>query len=145
MKGQRWTAGVFALLLFFGGAAAGILGDHYYSASVVSAKTTADMRHRYLSEMESTLKLSTAQVTALETIMDETKAKYRAVRDSYRPAMLEIKNEHTARIKSILTAQQIPAYEKLLSEREQRAREQDERDRRDEQRRAEARRTQAGH
>ena len=99
--------------------------------------------HRYVAEMESKLKLTTAQVKQLEAIMDDTKAKYKAVRDSYKPAILQVKNQHVQEVKSILTAQQIPAYEKLLSEREQRAREQDERERRDEQRRAAQHKTQA--
>ena len=47
------------------------------------------------------------------------------MRDSYQPQMLKIKQEHIERVKSILTAEQIPAYEKLVAEREQRAREQE--------------------
>ena len=82
--------------------------------------------------MQDRLKLTPAQVTQLETIMHETKAKTRAVRDSYQPQMLKIKQDHIERVKAILTPEQIPAYEKLVAEREQRSREQDERDRNDE-------------
>lgn len=79
--------------------------------------------------MQDRLKLTPAQVTQLETIMHETKAKTRAVRDSYHPQMLQIKQEHIARVRSILTPEQIPAYEKLVAEREQRSREMEEHDR----------------
>jgi hypothetical protein len=143
MKRAQWTGLALAALLFFGGAAVGVLADRYYTMTEVSAKTSETYRHRYVAEMESKLKLTTTQVKQLEGIMDDTKARYRAVRESYRPAILQVKSEHIALVKSILTAQQIPGYEQLLKEREQRAREQDERDRREEQRRAAARKAQA--
>jgi hypothetical protein len=143
MKREKWTGLALATLLFFGGAAVGVLANRYYTTTAVSAKTSETYRHRYVAEMESKLRLTTAQVKQLEVIMDETKAKYKAVRDSYKPAILQVKNEHVQEVKSILTAQQIPAYEKLLSERERRAREQDEQERRDERRRAAEHKAQA--
>ena len=143
MKRQQWTGLMLAALLFFGGAAVGALANRYYTMTEVSAKTSETYRHRYVAEMESKLKLTTSQVKRLEAIMDDTKAKYKAVRDSYRPDILRVKNEHIALVKSMLTPQQIPGYEQLLSERERRAREQDERDRLAEQRRAAERKAQA--
>jgi hypothetical protein len=143
MKREKWTGLALAALLFFGGAAVGVLANRYYTTTTVSAKTSETYRHRYVTEMESKLKLTTAQVKQLEAIMDDTKAKYKAVRDLYKPAILQVKNQHVQEVKSILTAQQIPAYEKLLSEREQRARAQDEQERRDEQRRAAEHKAQA--
>jgi hypothetical protein len=143
MTREKWTGVALAALLFFGGAAVGVLANRYYTTTTVSAKTSETYRHRYVLEMESKLKLTTAQVKQLEVIMDDTKAKYKAVRDSYRPAILQVKNQHVQEVKSILTAQQIPGYEQLLSERERRAREQDEQERRDEQRRAAEHKAQA--
>src|SRR5713226_7347446 len=134
MKRNQWAAGSLAVLLFCGGAALGVLGDRYYSAAVVSAKTSDDFRHRYVVEMQSKLKLSAAQISQLETILDQTKAKYKAVRDSYHPEMVSIRNEQIERVKSILTPAQVPGYERLVAEREQRTKEQEERDRQEEQR-----------
>jgi hypothetical protein len=142
MKREKWTGVALAALLFFGGAAVGALANRYYAMTEVSAKTSETYRHRYVVEMESKLKLTTAQVKQLEAIMDDTKAKYKAVRDSYRPAILQVKQEHIELVKSMLTAQQLPGYEQLLSERERRAREQDERERRAEQQRAAGRQAQ---
>ena len=136
MRREKWTGVALAALLFFGGAVAGVLANRYYTTTTVSAKTSETYRNRYVAEMESKLKLTTAQVKQLEVIMDDTKAKVKAIRDSYKPAILQVKNAHVQEVKSILTAQQIPGYEQLLSERERRAREQDEQERRDEQRRA---------
>jgi Spy/CpxP family protein refolding chaperone len=135
MKRNQWTAAVMAVLLFCCGAAVGALGHRYYTATEVNAKGAEDFRHRYVSEMHSKLNLTPSQVTQLETILDETKAKFKAVKDSYRPAMLEIKREQVSRVKSILTPQQIPIYDRLVAEREQRMKEHDERERREQHKR----------
>jgi hypothetical protein len=132
MKRNQWSAALFAVLLFCLGAAVGALGHRYYAATVVSAKTAEDFRHHYVAEMQSHLKLSPSQVSQLETILDETKARYKAVRDTYHPAMLKIKNEQIARVKAMLTPNQVPAYEQMVAEHEQRAREQEERDHQEE-------------
>jgi Spy/CpxP family protein refolding chaperone len=136
MKRNQWSAVFLAILLFSCGVAAGALAHRYYSATVVNAKSSEDLRQHYLSEMRSRLGLTAAQVSQLEAIMDETKAKTRAVRDQYRPEMLRIRNEQISRVKSILTPQQVPIYEQLVAERERRGREQEERDRKEEEKRA---------
>ncbi|HEY3936810.1 MAG TPA: hypothetical protein VGL97_05245 [Bryobacteraceae bacterium] len=135
MKRNQWSAALFAVLLFCLGTAVGALGHRYYAATVVNAKTAEDFRHHYVADMQSRLKLSPSQVSQLETILDETKARYKAVRDTYHPAMLKIKNEQIARVKAMLTPTQVPAYEQMVAEHEQRAREQEERDHQQELRR----------
>lgn len=128
MRRNQWTAGFLALLLFLCGAAVGALAHRYYAATVVSAKTTAeDFRQEYLKEMRSKVRLTDDQIAKLNSILDDTKAKYKAVRDSYRPEMLKVKNEQISRVKSILTSEQVPLYEQLVADHERRA-EQEERD-----------------
>jgi hypothetical protein len=144
MKRNQWTASLMAVLLFCCGAAVGALAHRYYTSTAVNAKTAEDFRHHYVSEMRSKLSLTPSQVTQLETILDETKAKFKAVRDSYHPAMLKIKEEQVSRVKSILTPRQIPIYERLVAEREQRMRIDEERDRRNEQKHPAARRQDSG-
>ena len=145
MKRNQMTAVLVAILLFCGGAAVGALAHRFYTASSVSARSAEDFRQRYVSEMRSTLHLTPDQVSSLETILDDTKAKFKAIRDSYHPAMLKIKQEQISRVKSILTPQQIPAYERLVAQREQRAREQEQREHRQEQNRATQRGQSSGH
>jgi|SRR5579863_5632566 len=126
-KRNQWAAALLAFLLFASGILVGALGHRYYAGTTVSAKSAEDFRHHYIEEMQSRLHLSPTQLSELETILDETKAKYKAVRDAYHPQMMKIRSEQLARVKSILTPQQIPAYEQLVAEREERAREQEER------------------
>jgi hypothetical protein len=135
MKRNQWAALALAVLLFASGAAVGALCVHLYQGRTVSAKGPEDLRKHYVNEMQSRLKLTPAQVQQLEVILDDTKAKVKAVRDAYHPQMLKIKQEQISRVKSILTPEQIPAYEQLVAERERRAREQEDRDRAAEQQR----------
>ena len=145
MKRNQWAAVLLAVLLFGCGAAVGALLDHFYALKVVSAKTAEDFRQCYVSETRTRCRLTPAQVTQLEAILDDTKAKVKSVRDAYHPAMVKIHDEQVARVKAILTPEQIPAYEQLVAERARRAKDQEERDRQEERRRAAARRSQAAH
>jgi regulator of protease activity HflC (stomatin/prohibitin superfamily) len=139
MKRNQWAAALLPILLFLSGAVVGALAHRYYAETVVSARTAEDFRQHYVSEMKSKLNLTPEQVSQLEKILDETKARYKAVRDEYHPAMLKIKNEQISRVKAILTPEQVPVYEQLVAERERRATEQEARERKQEQER-EARR-----
>lgn len=136
MKRNQWAAALLSLLLFLSGAAVGALAHRYYATTTVSAKTAAEtFREHYLQEMKSKLNLSDGQVKQLDAILDDTKAKYKTVRDQYRPQMLSIKNEQISRVKAILNPDQVPAYERIVTEHEKRAREQEARDREEEQKR----------
>lgn len=127
---NQWAAALLALLLFGSGILAGALGHRYYAATIVSAnvRNAEDFRHRYVEEMQTRLRLTPAQLKQLETILDDTKAQYKAVRDAYHPQVMKIRAEQIARVKSILTPEQIPGYEQLVAERQQRARDQEEHD-----------------
>jgi hypothetical protein len=143
MKRNKWGAILFAVLLFGCGAICGALAQRYFSAAVVNAKTSEDFRHNYVSEMKSKLNLTQDQVNKLEVILDETKAQYKAVRDQTHPALLKIKEEQIARVKSILTPQQASIYERLVTDREKRFKEQEERERAEDLKREAAHRAQS--
>lgn len=114
---SRWPAALSALLLFLLGAAVGALGDRYYHETTVRARPTAeDFRRRYLADMESRLKLTPAQVTQLEAVMDDTRAKFHALHESRRPEVEQIREEHQRRVKAILTPQQAAIYDRLMAE-----------------------------
>ncbi len=144
MKRNQLTALLVAVVLFCFGTTVGALAHRFYASTAVNARSAEDFRQHYVAEMRSKVNLTSSQVSQLETILDETKAKFKAVRDSYHPAMLKIKQEQINRVKSILTPQQIPAYERLVAEHEQRVRDQEEHDRVREQRRA-LRQSDSGH
>lgn len=137
-RSNQGIAWLLAVLLFSSGAAVGALAHRYFfSNPTVNASDV--MRKRYVDEMQHRLSLTPTQVTQLQTILDDTKAKYKAVRDAYRPAMLEVKGQQIRRVKAILTPRQIPKYEQLLAEREKQSQEQEEREKKREQQQAASR------
>jgi hypothetical protein len=138
MNSNKARAALFALLLFGLGTVVGALGHRYYAATAVSAKVSEDFRHKYISEMQTKLKLSQHQVDQLQVILDETKAKYKSVRDTYHPEMVKIKDDQLTRVKAILSADQAKQYEAMVAEREQHAKQQEDHDRQEEQRQREA-------
>jgi hypothetical protein len=148
MKRPQVIVSVLALVIFAMGAATGALAHRFYVANTVNA--SEDWRARYINEMHSRLNLTPSQVDKLNDILDDTRVKVRAVRDSYKPEMLQIKQNQTAQIRAMLTAEQSAEYSKRIAEQEAKAKEQDERDRQIAEQRAlerhrrEAREAQAG-
>lgn len=138
MNSNKTKAALFALLLFGFGAVVGALGHRYYTTTTVSAKTAEDFRNKYVSEMQTKLKLTERQVDQLQVILDDTKAKVKEVRDRYHPEMVKIKDAQLTKVKSILSEEQARKYEALVAEREQHAKEQEDRDRQEEQRQRDA-------
>jgi hypothetical protein len=138
MNSNKTKAALFALLLFGLGALVGALGHRYYSATVVIANNAQDWRHKYVSEMQTKLKLNQHQVDQLQVILDDTKEKVKAMRESHHPEMVKIKDDQLTKVKSILSADQAKQYEAMVAEREQHAKEQEEHDRQDDQRQREA-------
>ena len=135
IKPNQGTAALLSIVLFACGIVAGVLGHRYYLETSVSAKNSAaGMRQQYLSEMQERVHLTPSQVDRLQNILDETKARAKAVRDHYHPEMMKIKAEQLSEVKSILTAKQVPEYEQLVAERERRYHAQEDRDRQDDHR-----------
>lgn len=134
MNTNRTKAAFLSLLLFGLGAVVGALGHRYYAATTVAANTAQDFRQKYVSEMKKSLKLNDHQVAELQVILDDTKAKFKAMRETQHSEMVQIKDDQLAKVKSILSQQQAGQYEAMVAEREQRAKEQEERDRQEDQR-----------
>lgn len=137
MKRPQVIVSVLAVVIFAMGAATGALAHRLYVANTVNA--SEDWRARYINEMHSRLKLTTLQVDKLNDILDDTRAKVRAVRDSYKPEMVQIKQNQIAEIRSMLNAEQASEYSKMIAEQEAKAKEQDKRDRQIEEQRAQER------
>jgi Spy/CpxP family protein refolding chaperone len=139
MKRNNIPAVLVAILLFLLGAGVGALAHRYYSPSVVIANSPETFRQTYISEMKSKLGLTADQISKLQDILDDTKAQIKALRDRNHPEMVRIRQEQVSRVKGILTASQIPAYERLQAERDRRNREQEARDQQTDKHRKEAR------
>jgi hypothetical protein len=136
MQRNQVTAVLSAVLLFGCGSTVGVLGQRYYEhGKNDAANSSEDWRVEYMNEMRTRAHLTDGQLQKLSLILDQTKQEYRDMRERHKPELLEIKQNQMTRVKSILTAEQIPLYEQLISEREQRQKDQDDKDRAAEQKR----------
>jgi hypothetical protein len=138
MKPPQQLALLFGLLIFALGLAAGILIHRLYNTASVNAAD--DWRTRYVNEVQTRLHLTSLQVDKLNDVLDDTRAKVRAVKDKYKPQMLDIKAKQIAAMKELLTPAQRLEYDKFLAEKEEKARQQDAREHQLEQQRSAERR-----
>jgi Spy/CpxP family protein refolding chaperone len=65
------------------------------------------------------MKLSDEQVSKINSIYDETRAKFHEVRERYRPEMDALESAQRDKVRSVLSAEQRAEYEKMLKEREE--------------------------
>jgi hypothetical protein len=90
--------------------------------------------------MQVRLNLTPLQVDQLNDVLDDTRVKVRAVKDKYKPQMLDIKQQQIAAMKALLSPKQQTEYDKFLADKEEKAKQQDARERQlEEQRTAERR------
>ena len=123
MRLNRAGIALYVGLIFASGVAIGAFGHRLYTANSISANTTRnpeEWRKRYMSEMTSRLGLRHEQVTKLNTILDETRARFQEVHEKSRPEMEAIRKEQIQRIRAILDGAQQVEYEKMREERERR-------------------------
>jgi tRNA isopentenyl-2-thiomethyl-A-37 hydroxylase MiaE len=78
-----------------------------------------------MEESKQRLSLTDDQVEKLGAILDQTDARFREVREHDNQLIRQIREEHFERVRTILTAEQIPKYEKLHAEREAKGKQQE--------------------
>jgi len=131
---QRFSVAVTLSMLavFASGVAAGVLGHQLYAARSVysSAPTPAakketpeQWRKKFVGEMQTRLKLDDGQVNKLNTILDETRDKFRAEKGRSHTEMKNIHDGQVANIKAMLSDVQRPEYDKVLQEQERKRKE----------------------
>ena len=116
---------LYLLLVFASGAVVGALGYRTYNPPVARTINTppppGDWRKQYMEESKARLDLTKDQVTMLSAIMDDTESRFRQARERENQEIGQIRDEHIAKVKMMLTPEQLPKYEQLHAEREARA------------------------
>ena len=131
MKLTRGAIALYMGLVFVCGGVLGFFANRLYNVSApVTPVTTKsgpspdDFRARMVAEYKRRMNLSDAQVTNLNLILDETRAKVmaeqKAQRERSRPVNLKILQEQTDRITAMLSPDQRMEYEKIREERRER-------------------------
>jgi len=121
---------LYLLLVFVSGAVVGALGYRTYNPptakSVSPAKLTPDeWRRQYLDEMHTRLSLTDDQMQKLNVILDQTNARFQEAREQDNKLIRQIREDHFAHVRTILTDEQIPKYEQIHKEREERQKKQE--------------------
>ena len=115
----------YLLLVFVSGSVVGALGYRTYNPptarSVSAPASPNEWKQRYIDETRSRLNLTDGQVDKLKGMLDQTEVRFRQARERENQEIRQIGEEHYMRVRTILTDEQIPKYEKLHAEREARA------------------------
>jgi len=118
----------YLLLVFVSGSVVGALGYRTYNPPTARgsvAPPPGEWRRNYINESRTRLRLTEDQVAKLTVLLDQTEARYREAREHENQAIGKIREEHVERVRTILTPEQLPEYEKLHQEREERAKRQE--------------------
>jgi Spy/CpxP family protein refolding chaperone len=115
MTRTRLSVVVYLLLVFSSGAAVGALGHWYFrrEAPPPPRPSPEEFRRRFMEEMRTRLKLTDEQARQIETILDETRERWRA-------HMHALQEEQTSRINALLNDEQRAEYKKMRREHEER-------------------------
>lgn len=122
MKLSRATIALYMGLVFASGAALGVFGDQYYSASKARdsknrgkrGPSPEEFRKLYLSGMQKQLLLSDEQVKKLSNVMDETRALLDEMHKRNRPEQLEIQRSQNEKIRALFDNVQREKYDEMM-------------------------------
>ena len=116
------TIALYLSLVFASGVAVGAFGFKVVAKNPETSKTKPEERRRqYVQEMTDRLQLQPEQLQKLTAILDDTHSRFLATRERQDAEIKALKEAHSAKVRAMLTPQQLPEYNKLRAEREQRA------------------------
>ena len=124
MRPSRWTVALYMALVFACGGVAGAFAFRLYTVSGVSAnvgqRNPEEFRKRFMADLKSRLQLSDDQAAKLGVIMDETRMRVRATRDTIEPELQKIREDQRQRISELLSPDQQAEWQKINEERQRR-------------------------
>ena len=133
MKFTRWTVALYMALVFVCGAVVGAFAHRLYTVSGVSAnaaqRNPEEFRKRFMADLKGRLQLTDDQAAKLGAIMDDTRARFRDVRDKFEPEMQKIREDQRQKIGELLSPSQQAEWQKIMEERQRRREGKKDRDR----------------
>lgn len=109
-------AGFLVLVVFVLGVLVGGLGNHVWGQRVWGMRNERPKHTDFLAEFTQRLDLTPMQQEQVKIIAEETSAQWRAV---YAPAdrkREEIRDQSRVRLRAVMTPEQLPKFEQLMSE-----------------------------
>ena len=124
MKLTRWTVALYMALVFACGGVVGAFAHRLYTVSGVSANVSQrnpeEFRKRFMADMKARLQLTDDQAAKLGVVMDETRARFRDVREKFEPEMQKIREDQRQKISELLSPSQQAEWQKIAEERQRR-------------------------
>jgi hypothetical protein len=126
---KRWTLPIalYLFVVFVSGSVLGALGYRLYNPPTAKSGAGAapklspeEWRRQNMEEMRQKLNLTPDQFQKLNGVYDETHSRFEAAHNTHNQVVKEIREEHVSKIRALLTPDQLPKYEQLRVEREQR-------------------------
>ena len=131
MKRSQASVILSMFAVFGSGIVVGAYGYHSYTTKTVIATVKAppkrdpeEWRRKYVAELHTRLKLDDAQVNSLQSILDETKTRFRDLRDRQKQETDQVKAEQSEKVRAMLKPEQKPEYDKFREERDRKMKEQ---------------------
>jgi Spy/CpxP family protein refolding chaperone len=120
---KRWNLpiAVYLFLVFVSGGVVGALGYRMYSPPSARSEQHVSpevMRRQYLDELRTRVNLTPDQMQKMNAIMDETDSSFNQMHERHHQDFEKIKEEHRAKLRAILTPDQLPKYEQFRTERD---------------------------
>jgi Spy/CpxP family protein refolding chaperone len=122
---KRWNLpiAVYLVVVFVSGGVVGALGYRMYSPPAAHSEPHVSpevWRKQYLDELKARVNLTPDQVQKMNSIMDDTDASFTQARNQHHQEIEKIKEDHRAKLRGILTADQLPKYDQFRTERDAR-------------------------
>ena len=118
MMETRAKVRLVCVIIFLLGVAAGALSlmaySHWNEAGRPSGWTGRFDRERYVKQMTEAVGLQPEQMGALNTILDETREEFLALRSRLHPQFDEVRQRARQRIRGVLTPEQQARFETFL-------------------------------
>jgi hypothetical protein len=125
MKHWKFPIALYLFFVFVSGGVVGALGYRTYNPptarGVGPRRGTEEFRRQYLEEMKTRLNLKPDQMEKLEVILNRTDERFNDARAQHNQMVRELREDHVASVREMLTPEQLPKYDQLRTEREQRA------------------------
>lgn len=123
---KRWNIpiAVYLFLVFVSGGVVGALGYRLYSPpSARSAQRLSPeaWRRQYLEEFHTRVNLTPDQMKQVNGILDDTDVIFHQTHDKHHQEFEKIKADQRAKMRVILTPEQLPKYEQFCTDRDARS------------------------
>jgi hypothetical protein len=122
---KRWNLPIalYLFLVFISGAVVGALGYRTYKPPTASSNARVspeEFRRQYLQEIKTRVNLNDEQLQKVNAILDETRTRFHDARDKHNEIVKQIGDEQRAKMRAILSVEQLPKAEQFWLDRDQR-------------------------